>query len=199
MSTRCEERRHCSFNASAGTPHGHPRGEPMAAYGDDPMAAVSSLRRAGRRPDGSTLTHGEILTERPAVRMMRLQVRHVVDPVMDPVAPSTETEEPITVTPTETIYRRRVRVLEHAAETGNVSQLGSSLGAYVSERLRTQIASATCASGLRRTSATRFGRGPFAARAAELRLRLGRLTPTRSPRRARRRDSHSGCVHSLCE
>ena len=39
---------------------------------------------------------------------------------MDRVASSTETKEPITVTPTEIIYCRRVRVLEHAAETGNV-------------------------------------------------------------------------------
>jgi transposase InsO family protein len=60
--------------------------------------------------------------------MMRLQVPHLVGPVMDPVAPSTETEEPITVTPTEIIYRRRVRVLEHAAETGNVSRTCRTFG-----------------------------------------------------------------------
>jgi hypothetical protein len=40
---------------------------------------------------------------------------------MAPVVPSTDPEEPITVTPAEIIYHRRVRVLEHAAETGNVS------------------------------------------------------------------------------
>src|SRR5207248_11379165 len=35
--------------------------------------------------------------------------------------PSTDPEEPITVTPAEIIYHRRVRVLEHAAEPGNVA------------------------------------------------------------------------------
>jgi hypothetical protein len=41
---------------------------------------------------------------------------------MDPVAPSRETEEPITVTRTEIIYGRRVRVLEHG---GIVKTCGS--------------------------------------------------------------------------
>jgi transposase InsO family protein len=40
---------------------------------------------------------------------------------MDPVVPTTGTKESITVTPAEIIYHRRVRVLEHAKETGNVS------------------------------------------------------------------------------
>jgi hypothetical protein len=40
---------------------------------------------------------------------------------MDPLVPTKVPEEPITVTPAEIIYHRRVRVLEHAAETGNVS------------------------------------------------------------------------------
>ncbi len=41
---------------------------------------------------------------------------------MDPVAPTKETKEPITVTPTEIIYRRRLRALEHAVRTGNVAE-----------------------------------------------------------------------------
>jgi transposase InsO family protein len=40
---------------------------------------------------------------------------------MDPVVPSTDPEESITVTPAEIIYHRRVRVLERATETGNVA------------------------------------------------------------------------------
>jgi transposase InsO family protein len=40
---------------------------------------------------------------------------------MDPVVPSTEPEESITVTPDEIIYHRRLRVLEHAKTTGNVA------------------------------------------------------------------------------
>jgi transposase InsO family protein len=40
---------------------------------------------------------------------------------MDPLVPTKDPEEPITVTPAEIIYHRRVRVLEHAAETGNVA------------------------------------------------------------------------------
>jgi transposase InsO family protein len=36
---------------------------------------------------------------------------------MDPLVPSTEPEEPITVTPAEIIYHRRVRVIEHAKKT----------------------------------------------------------------------------------
>ncbi|MGO9873918.1 MAG: DDE-type integrase/transposase/recombinase [Acidimicrobiia bacterium] len=40
---------------------------------------------------------------------------------MDPLVPTKEAEEPITVTPSEIIYHRRVRVLAHAKETGNVA------------------------------------------------------------------------------
>jgi hypothetical protein len=40
---------------------------------------------------------------------------------MDPVVPSTEPEESITVTPAEIIYHRRLRVLEHARMTGNIA------------------------------------------------------------------------------
>jgi transposase InsO family protein len=57
-----------------------------------------------------------------------LHIPHLVGPVMDPVAPTTETEEPITVTPTDIIYRRRVRVLEHAAESGNVAETCRTFG-----------------------------------------------------------------------
>jgi transposase InsO family protein len=48
---------------------------------------------------------------------LSLQVHQLVATAMDPLVPSTEPEEPITVTPTEIIYHRRVRVLEHAAKT----------------------------------------------------------------------------------
>jgi transposase InsO family protein len=41
---------------------------------------------------------------------------------MDPVVPTKEAKEPITVTPTEIIYQRRVRVLDLADELGNVSE-----------------------------------------------------------------------------
>ena len=41
----------------------------------------------------------------------------MVATAMDPLVPSTEPKEPITVTPTEIIYHRRVRVMEHAAKT----------------------------------------------------------------------------------
>ncbi len=51
-----------------------------------------------------------------------MQVPHLVGPVMDPVAPTTETKEPITVTPTEIIYHRRLHVLDHAERTGNITQ-----------------------------------------------------------------------------
>jgi transposase InsO family protein len=42
--------------------------------------------------------------------------------VMDPVVPSTDPEEPITVTPAQIIYHRRLRVLDHAERTGNVAE-----------------------------------------------------------------------------
>ncbi len=41
---------------------------------------------------------------------------------MDPVVPSTDPKEPITVTPTEIIYHRRLRALDHAKKTGNVAE-----------------------------------------------------------------------------
>jgi transposase InsO family protein len=47
---------------------------------------------------------------------------------MDPVVPSTESEEPITVTPSKIIYHRRVRALELAAELGNVAEACRLLG-----------------------------------------------------------------------
>jgi transposase len=50
-----------------------------------------------------------------------LQVHHVVATAMDPLVPLKEPKEPITVTPAEIIYHRRVRVLEHAKQTGNVA------------------------------------------------------------------------------
>ena len=51
------------------------------------------------------------------VHVLRLQVRHFLGAAMDPVVPSTEPEEPTAVTPSEIIFHRRVRVLEHAAKT----------------------------------------------------------------------------------
>ena len=51
-----------------------------------------------------------------------MQVPHSMGAVMDPLAPTRENREPITVTPTEIIYHRRVRVLDHAAQSGNVSE-----------------------------------------------------------------------------
>lgn len=47
---------------------------------------------------------------------------------MDPVAPSRETNEPITVTPTEIVYRRHVRVLEHAVESRDVAETCRTFG-----------------------------------------------------------------------
>jgi len=46
-----------------------------------------------------------------------LQVHQLVATAMDPLVPLTEPKEPITVTPTEIIYHRRVRVIEHANKT----------------------------------------------------------------------------------
>src|SRR2546423_6044361 len=53
---------------------------------------------------------------------MRLHIHHQKGAVMDPLAPTRETKESITVTPNEIIYQRRLRVLEHAQATGNVSE-----------------------------------------------------------------------------
>ena len=41
---------------------------------------------------------------------------------MDPLVPTKEPEESITMTPSEIIYHRRVRLLELAAELGNISE-----------------------------------------------------------------------------
>jgi transposase InsO family protein len=51
-----------------------------------------------------------------------------VGAVMDPVVPSTEPKEPITVTPDQIIAHRRRRLLELAAELGNVSEACRQLG-----------------------------------------------------------------------
>jgi transposase InsO family protein len=48
---------------------------------------------------------------------MRLQVHRLVATAMDSLVPSTEPEEPITVTSDQIIYQRRVRVMEHARRT----------------------------------------------------------------------------------
>jgi transposase InsO family protein len=48
---------------------------------------------------------------------MRLQVHRLVATAMDSLVPSKEPEEPITVTPDQIIYHRRVRVMEHAGRT----------------------------------------------------------------------------------
>ena len=47
----------------------------------------------------------------------------MVATAMDPLVPTKESKEPITVTPAEIIYHRRVRVMEHARKT-NVSEGG---------------------------------------------------------------------------
>jgi transposase InsO family protein len=46
-----------------------------------------------------------------------LQVHRLVATAMDPLVPTTEPKEPVTVTPNEIIYHRRVRVMEHARRT----------------------------------------------------------------------------------
>src|ERR1700716_2257695 len=56
------------------------------------------------------------------VRGMRLHIHHQKGAVMDPLAPTRETKESITVTPNEITYQRRLRVLEHAQASGNVSE-----------------------------------------------------------------------------
>jgi transposase InsO family protein len=47
---------------------------------------------------------------------------------MDPVVPTKEPKESITVTPDEIIYHRRLRVLEHAKRTGNVAETCRTFG-----------------------------------------------------------------------
>ena len=46
---------------------------------------------------------------------LRLQVHQMVATAMDPLVPTKEPKEPITVIPTEIFYHRRVRVLEQPA------------------------------------------------------------------------------------
>ncbi|MGH2720810.1 MAG: helix-turn-helix domain-containing protein [Actinomycetota bacterium] len=41
---------------------------------------------------------------------------------MDPLVLSKEPKEAITVTPSQIIYQRRLRVLDHAAEGGNIAE-----------------------------------------------------------------------------
>lgn len=48
---------------------------------------------------------------------LRLHIRGLVATAMDPLVPLREPKEPITVTPAEIIYHRRVRVMEHAKKT----------------------------------------------------------------------------------
>lgn len=57
-----------------------------------------------------------------AVRGLRLHIHLSKGSVMDPVVLLTEPKESITVTPDEIIYHRRLRVLEYAERTGNVSE-----------------------------------------------------------------------------
>jgi hypothetical protein len=40
-----------------------------------------------------------------------------VGPVVDPLVPTKEPQEPTTVTPAQIIYQRRVRVLDRAGQT----------------------------------------------------------------------------------
>jgi transposase len=48
---------------------------------------------------------------------MRLQVPPLVGPVVDPLVPTKDPQEPTTVTPAEIIYHRRVQVLDRAGQT----------------------------------------------------------------------------------
>ena len=57
------------------------------------------------------------------VHEMRLQVHHMVATAMDCLVPSTEPEEPISVTPDQIIYHRRVRVM------GRIARRSSGCGA----------------------------------------------------------------------
>ena len=58
-----------------------------------------------------------------------MQVHQLVATAMDPLVPSTEPEEPITVTPEEIIYHRRLRVMEHARRT-SVSEACRTFGVF---------------------------------------------------------------------
>ena len=57
-----------------------------------------------------------------------MHIHRWVGAVMDPVVPSTDPEEPITVTPDQIIAHRRRRLLELADELGNVSAACRQLG-----------------------------------------------------------------------
>jgi transposase InsO family protein len=57
-----------------------------------------------------------------------LHIHQPVGAVVDPVVLPTEPEETTTVTPTDIIYQRRVRVLDHARQTGNVAQTCRTFG-----------------------------------------------------------------------
>ncbi len=57
-----------------------------------------------------------------------MHIHLVKGSVMDPVVPSTEPKESITVTPAEIIYHRRLRVLEHAQVSGNVAETCRTFG-----------------------------------------------------------------------
>ena len=48
---------------------------------------------------------------------LRLQIPLLVGPVVDPLVPTKEPQEPTTVTPAEIIYHRRVQVLDRAGQT----------------------------------------------------------------------------------
>ena len=61
------------------------------------------------------------------VRGLRWQVHHLVGTVVDPVVPSTE-QGATTVTPSEIIYHRRVRLLSLAAELDNVAEACRQMG-----------------------------------------------------------------------
>ena len=62
------------------------------------------------------------------VRGLTLRVHQLVGTVVDPVVPLTEPEGTTTVTPTEIIYHRRVRLLALADELGNVSAACRQMG-----------------------------------------------------------------------
>lgn len=64
-----------------------------------------------------------VLAPAPPVRRLRLQVHPEGGPGDGPCGSyQRPTKEPITVTRDQIIHQRRVRVLEHAGETGNVAQ-----------------------------------------------------------------------------
>jgi hypothetical protein len=55
--------------------------------------------------------------EKAAAVATELGEHHMVATAMDPLVPTKEPKEPITVTPDQIIYHRRVRVMEHARRT----------------------------------------------------------------------------------